>query len=307
MPKRHDTNEGRAVRDADAFFDVVESARIRGGGTTSRSLRAGQPLSFPQSSACFHFIENAACRLRMTSGRQELRLQPGDLVVLPQGGSHALESVGDGDAGPRITTCDFRFEGPGGTLLANALPSLLHVSDAAAPPAAFPDTPREWLSVTLAAIRRETDRPWLGSSVMLSRLVDLLFVWSLRHWLVTASPQAGSLARALDDAVVGRALALLHAQPAKDWSVEALARALNQSRSGLSQRFVETLGEPPMRYLTRWRMQLAADMLASTRLRVSQIAQRVGYESEPAFSRAFRRQFGTAPVDYRRQSKPETQ
>ncbi len=303
MPKRQNREEIQVMRDADAFFDIFESARIRGGNTTSRALHAGQLLEFPHASPRFHFIEHAPCRLHIAGERRGIVLEPGDLVLLPQGGSHRLECAGNDIARPQITTCEFRFEGVGGILLANALPALLHVANAAEPPAAFPDTPKEWLSVTLAAIRREADQPWLGSSVMLSRLVDLLFVWSLRHWLVTASPQAGGLARALDDAVVGRALALLHAQPGKDWSVARLASELNQSRSGLSQRFVETLGEPPMRYLTRWRMHLAADMLTSTKLRISQIAQRAGYDSEPAFSRAFKRQFGSAPTDYRAASR----
>ncbi len=301
MPKRQTTKETRNGHGIDAFFDVFESARVKGGTTATAMLRPGQQLVFPQAFACFHFVEDAACLLR--SGGERITLQPGDLVVLPRGQPHELAAANGDEPAPRITTCGFSFEGPGGTLLAGSLPAVLHVAGAGQPPAAFPDTPKEWLSVTLAAIRLESDRPWLGSSVMLSRLVDLLFVWSLRHWLVTASPQAGGLARAWDDTVVGRALGLMHAQPAKDWNVEALARELNQSRSGFSQRFVEVLGEPPMRYLTRWRMQLAADLLVSTKLRISQIAQRVGYDSEPAFSRAFRRQFGNAPVDHRRQAK----
>lgn len=303
MPKRQTIDEHRSGRDADAFFDVFESARIKGGATATATLRLGQPLAFPHAFACFHFIEDAPCALR--SGGERIALQPGDLILLPRGQAHELVAANGDEPAPRITTCGFSFEGPGGTLLAGSLPALLHVAGAGQPPAAFPDTPKEWLSVTLAAIRLEADRPWLGSSVMLSRLVDLLFVWSLRHWLVTASPQASGLARALDDAVIGRALGLMHAQPAKGWNVEALARELNQSRSGFSQRFVEVLGEPPMRYLARWRMQLAADLLVSTKLRISQIAQRVGYDSEPAFSRAFRRQFGNAPVDHRRRSKPQ--
>ncbi|MDR0181711.1 helix-turn-helix transcriptional regulator [Lysobacter arvi] len=260
-------------------------------------FRFAQPQDFTGISACFHFVEDAACRLHAEGHR--LHVSSGDLVVLPRGGWHRIECVADDAVRPRVTTCEFRLEGAGGKLLADALPALLHVPGAGQPPAGFPESPKEWLSVTLAAIRLEADRPSLGSSVMLSRLVDLLFVWSLRHWLITAGPESGRLAKALDDPVVRRALGLLHAQPARDWSVETLAHQLNQSRSGLSQRFVETLGEPPMRYLARWRMQLAADMLTSTRLRVSQIAQRVGYDSEPAFSRAFKRCFGIAPTDYR--------
>lgn len=299
MPKRQNPSAGQTALDADAFFDFFESARVKGESAATRTLQVGQPLEFQQVSACFHFIEEAPCRLRTAGDKRGLTLQPGDLVLLPQGGAHTLEFTEGGPLRPKVTTCGFHFEGPSGKLLLGALPAVLHVAGAGQPLATFPDSPKEWLSVTLAAIRLETDRPCLGSSVMRSRLVDLLFVWALRHWLVTASTEAGSLVRALDDAVVGRALGILHAQPARNWSVAALARALNQSRSGLAQRFVETLGDPPMRYLTRWRMQLAADMLVSTKLRISQIAQRVGYESEPAFSRAFKRQFGEAPTDYR--------
>ncbi|MCA0393727.1 MAG: AraC family transcriptional regulator [Proteobacteria bacterium] len=300
MPKRQTMPTSPSAHSVDAFWYVFESARVRGGGNTATQiLLAGQPLEFRQTSACFHFVENAACRLHLVGNRQVLRLEPGDLIVLPQGGPHRLECAGGDAKASRITTCDFRFEGSGGKLLASALPAMLHVAGAGQLPAAFPESPKEWLSVTLAAIRLEAGRPWLGSSVMLSRLVDLLFVWSLRHWLVTASPQASGLLWALDDAVIGRALGLLHAQPAKDWSVETLARDLNQSRSGLSRRFVETLGEPPMRYLARYRMQLAADLLTTTKLRISQIARNVGYVSEPAFTRAFKRQFASAPSDYR--------
>lgn len=111
--------------------------------------------------------------------------------------------------------------------------------------------------------------------------------------------------RGLNDAVVGRALMLLHAHPARTWSVDLLAREVNQSRSGFSQRFASVMGESPMRYLTRTRMHIAADFLETTDLRVSQIAQRVGYESEPAFSRAFRRQMGTTPVDFRMSFKTQ--
>ncbi|QIL20194.1 AraC family transcriptional regulator [Thermomonas sp. HDW16] len=287
------------MHNADAFFEVFESARVKGGGAAIQTLQVGQPLEFSQVSACFHFIEGAPCRLHISGYRQGLFLQTGDLVVLPHGGSHKLEYTGDGAAEAKVTTCDFRLEGPAGKLLVSALPALLHVTGAGQPSASFPDSPREWLSVTLAAIRKEADRPSLGSVVMLSRLIDLLFVWSLRHWLMTSSPEATSLARALDDSVLSHALVLLHAQPARNWSVDGLASELNQSRSNLSQRFVETLGEPPMRYLTRWRMQLAAEMLVSSKLRISLVAERVGYGSEPAFSRAFKRQFGTTPTDYR--------
>lgn len=136
----------------------------------------------------------------------------------------ALECAQDGDGPARITTGEFQLEGPSGKLLAGALPALLQVPDFDKSSLAFPDSPTDWLSVTLAAIRLEGHQRSLGSSVMVSRLIDLLFVWALRHWLATASPQECNWVRALDDAVVGHALLLMHAQPARAWSVDILAR-----------------------------------------------------------------------------------
>lgn len=299
MPKRQ--SGGTAVQQTgnDVFMEIFEAARSRSGGVSLHMLTPEQPCWMPLTSGCFHFVEHAPCQLRMPDSSIALDLQPGDLVLLARGKPHRLESVAGGDDVARLTTGTFHLEGPSGGLIANALPDVLRVPSIGFAPSA-PVTPSDWLTVTLGAIRLEAEHPTVGSGVMLSRLVDLLLVWIVRHWLTTGGERASSWIKGLTDPAVGRSLAMIHAEPARAWSVSSLARELHQSRSGFANRFVELVGESPMRYLTRWRMQLAADQLGATNLRISQVARRVGYDSEPAFSRAFRRYLGATPSEFRK-------
>ena len=300
MPKRQTIAAPPAPTQPDVFFDVFSTLRLRGEWIGQTSPSRHQPREFPSATAYFHYVEHAPCTLRIAGRRRPLTLQPGDLLLLPQGHAHRIEAATTPGRTPYgLTSGRFRVEGVGGDLLSRALPPLLHVPQLDRPPAAPPDTAAQWLQVTLNAIRLEADRPSVGSALMLSRLIDLLFVWAVRHWLATAPDTARGWIAALRDPLIARALTLLHERPAEPWTVEALAERLHQSRSGLSQRFVDRVGEPPIRYLTRWRMQLAAEWLRSSSLRISQIAQRVGYDSEPAFSRAFRRRMGVTPMEFR--------
>jgi transcriptional regulator GlxA family with amidase domain len=157
-----------------------------------------------------------------------------------------------------------------------------------------------WITATLKHGASETHAPGPGSDAMLGRLAELLFVEAMRRYTASLpAEQAGWLA-GLRDPHVGRALALLHADPARDWEVEALARETGLSRSALGERFAHLIGEPPMQYLTRWRLALAAQALSAGNDAVARIAERVGYESEAAFNRAFKREFGSPPAAWRR-------
>lgn len=303
MPRHQNASTSPAPVTPDLFFEIFRLARMKGELVMYGGLHGHEPRDFPVASAYFHYVEDAPCELRIDQGRRKLALQPGDLVFLPQGHAHRVKCTGAHDAPARLTTGVFRFETAYGEALTSALPQWLHVPRLDQLPSSPPDSTSQWLAVTLAAMHVETERPTLGSAIMLSRLIDLLFIWAVRHWLASAPQRPRGWIASLQDPLVGQALALLHADPARDWSVETLAACLHQSRSNLSQRFTALVGEPPIRYLTRWRMQLAADLLVSSRLRVSQIAQRIGYDSEPAFSRAFRRHFGLAPVEYRNDRK----
>ena len=295
MPKRHDDP---SVADK-GLLKAFEPSRIRGVGVTSQMLAPGQVIRYALGTPRFHFIEGGVCTLQQEPGSTTTTLQPGDLVFLPRGDAHLLQHTCVSGPAVLVMTGEFQLEGPGAAWLRSALPAGLRVGCIGIPPPGAPESPVDWLTVTLAAIRLESERPALGSALMVSRLMDLLLVWAVRHWLATASLQQRQQVAVNGNGVVGRSLALLHAQPAQPWSVDALARLLNTSRSSLSQHFTQAMGEPPMRYLARWRMRMAADLLASTPLRVSQIAQKVGYASEAAFSRAFRRHFGVAPAAHR--------
>ena len=138
-----------------------------------------------------------------------------------------------------------------------------------------------------------------GSHCVLLRISELMFVELVRHYLVSLPPSETGWLAALRDPIVGRALALLHQQPCTDWTLDSLARAANTSRSVLAEKFNEHLRDSPMQYLARWRMHLAARMLSDARAKVSTVAFEVGYQSEAAFSRAFKKWVGISPAEWR--------
>ena len=139
-----------------------------------------------------------------------------------------------------------------------------------------------------------------GSETVLTKLSELMFIDVLRRYVDTLpSEQAGWLA-AMHDTLVGKALSLLHAKPAHDWTIEALAKEVGTSRSVLAERFTNLIGIPPMQYLAKWRMQIAAERLTGNNGNLATIAAEVGYESVSAFSRAFKKITGAAPSAWRR-------
>lgn len=145
----------------------------------------------------------------------------------------------------------------------------------------------------------EVVRNDLGQEAVLQRLLELILITALRRWLQSAEAKAPSWYRAHTDPVVGHALRLLHHNPAEAWTVPSLARACGVSRPVLARRFTDLLGEPPMSYLTRWRLSLAVDLLTTSELPLRSIAARVGYSSPFTFSTAFKRVHGTSPTDFR--------
>jgi len=285
----------------DVFFDAFRLARLNGELLREAPLRSAQPLAYPRGRAMFHFVRGAPCTFSIETAagrRSRVRAQPGDLLILPHGGAHRIEA---GSAAAQLTSGAFAFESLSGAALMRALPELLHVRTAGE--AGDEESPAQWLALSFAAMRRETRQPSLGSRIMIARLIDMVFIWAVRHWLAQAPAQQRGWLVALRDPLVARALAMLHAEPAHEWTVDELAARLHQSRSALGRRFAERVGEPPMRYLAGWRMQLAADLLLRSDAQVSQIAAKVGYGSEPAFSRSFRRAYGLSPSDYRRRAR----
>jgi AraC-like DNA-binding protein len=158
----------------------------------------------------------------------------------------------------------------------------------------------QWLENSVRYLVSESGSGRPGRTVLLSKMAEALFVATLRRYMEELPPeQTGWLAGARDP-VVGAALALIHGKPAHPWSMAELAAEVGASRTVVAERFAAFLGESPLGYLARWRLQLAAKLLGTTRRTVIQVAAEVGYESESAFNRAFKREFSLPPAQYRR-------
>jgi AraC-like DNA-binding protein len=272
----------------------------------------------------YHLLTEGRGFARLEDG-ERVPLEAGDVVIFPHGDAHILES------GPRIKTVDNGKEllqifsqgvklarmGGGGEIsklvcgymaceprlaqvLLGGLPPLfkVHIRD---------DAAGRWLENSIRFSVAEADASRAGGEAVLARLSEALFVETLRRY-ITLLPerQTGWLAGARDPEV-GKALAMMHRHPARPWTIADLAKEAAISRSVLAERFRHYLGEPPMAYLTRWRLQLGAQMLSSTSYSVAQIASEVGYESEPAFNRAFKREFSLPPARFRTASKAARQ
>jgi AraC-like DNA-binding protein len=268
--------------------------------------------------AIYHLVADGRCRARLPDDPEEVALETGDVLILPHGDGHRLGSdlqlnpvpaeilvlpgpdngistIVHGGGGERTRfvcgylACDARLCRP----LLNSLPRLLRVPLADDPGAA-------WLISTVHHGVEESGQRRAGTDAVLAKLSELLFLEAIRRYLESLPVGEKGWLAGLRDPYVSRALALLHREPARNWTVDELGRETGLSRSALADRFAALIGEPPMQYLTRWRLALAARALAEERAPVGRVAERVGYESEAAFNRAFKREFGLPPAAWRR-------
>jgi AraC-like DNA-binding protein len=308
----------RAIRLTGAvYFDNEMSSPWVAEMPPSREI-AGKVMPGAQRVIEYHLIARGACWGHAV-GQEPIRLQEGDVIVFPQGDAHVLSSApgmrakpdmskyartsmplplffelgGGGPEGARVVCCFLGCdERPYNPLLA-ALPAVIHLSAARA------GASTGWLSTLLSNAAKESSSTRPGAENALSRLSELMFVETIRHHLETLPPaQTGWLA-GLRDPVAGQALAALHGEPRRAWTVEGLARSVGVSRSVLAERFAEMVGQPPMQYLALWRMQLASRLLLEGG-QVAAVADAVGYESEAAFSRTFKKLVGRAPATWRK-------
>jgi AraC-like DNA-binding protein len=219
-----------------------------------------------------------------------------DIIQPAADGSLARISHGGGGAPTRLVCGFLGCRRAGDNPLLSALPPVLRLDTRSGAAA-------EWMRISFefAADEIAAGRP--GSDTVLAKLSELLFVEAVRRYLdALPAGHTGWLA-GLRDPFVGRALALIHARPGEPWSVDDLAREAGLSRSALADRFARLIGEPPMHYLSRWRLQVAAQRLTSSHDPLARIAFEVGYESEAAFNRAFKRLFGAPPATWRKQAE----
>jgi AraC family transcriptional regulator, alkane utilization regulator len=282
----------------------------------------------------FHILVEGECEV-VCQGHPVTTMETGDVIVFPRGDQHTMRSHGAAtptplasifspggyDEPPRLSyggggrtsrfvcgylNCDQRF-----SPLVEALPTMLlvrsrddysaiHAVDASGSrPTVVPQGSGTWLGTTLKFTINEARAARPGNAAMLGRLTELMFVEILREYMHRLPANQGGWLAGLNDAHVGKALRLLHANPTRNWTVDELARESAISRSALAERFTELVGDAPIRYLANWRMQLAKQMLREG-AHVQEVATRVGYESEAAFNRAFKRATGSPPAAWRR-------
>jgi AraC-like DNA-binding protein len=306
----------RVVRLDGAFFYSVEA--IAPWGVESAAARELAPRILPHAEhlISYHILTDGRCFAGVV-GEEQVELTPGDVIVFPHGDANMMssarglrvmpgvntaaparypEAVHIGERGEVGATFVCGFLGcdrlPFNPLLA-ALPRMLHVRG-------LSDV---WLDTFARRLTEESQLQRPGGHTVLTRLAELMFIEVLRRYLEgLPQGQTGWLAGLRDD-VVGRVLALLHASPGHPWTLDELAREAASSRSSVAKRFAELVGQPPMQYLTAWRMQVAANLLAQTGAKVAAIGAEVGYDSEAAFSRAFKKATGLAPGAWREQRR----
>jgi AraC-like DNA-binding protein len=268
----------------------------------------------------FHLLTEGSCKVKLADSAEVLDVTAGDLVLFPQDDRHLMGSDlhvapldaenWNGGNEPPPELAPYRYGGEGavtrfvcGFLACNrtmcrplleALPRVLRIpiGDGTAS-SLLHDLLRLGVVESSSA-----SRP--GAQSTLTKLAELMFVEALRRYAESLPPDGKGWLAAVRDAQVGRALALLHSEPGRAWTVDVLARAVALSRSALAERFAALVGEPPMQYLTRWRLALAARTLRAGGEALSRVAERSGYESEAAFNRAFKREFGLPPAAWRR-------
>ncbi|MDX2051074.1 MAG: AraC family transcriptional regulator [Polyangiaceae bacterium] len=303
---------------ADVLTDVLETVRVRAAchGRFELSAPWGVELGEAEG-AQFHVVLDGSCHLTVTSTGEELTLSPGDLVTLPHGHAHILRDDVNTEARPfraikedcRGSGQTYRAAGEGArtTLLSGYIqfeerrhnPLLL-----ALPPVVTlrggSNRTVAWLETTLQFMGCEAASGRPGSATVISRLADVLFIQIVRGYLADLSPSQTGWLAALNDAQIGAALQLVHAEPQEAWTVASLAAKVAMSRSAFAARFVQLVGEPPLQYVTRWRMQKATGFLRAGQATLAEVAEKVGYDSEAAFSKAFKRAVGSTPGAYRR-------
>ena len=323
----------------DTLSDLLRSVRLRGAafyyvsfrGQWSAGAAPAREIAQMVMPGCDHVIEYHMFAKgngwAAVEGLPPVRLQAGDVVLFPQGDRHVVSSApgltpveqrpelllaGSGqrpvpisfhegivEAGPMpiesadavvvcgFLGCDLRPFNP----LITALPRILHLPASRA---------GGWVARAIDQAVMESNERRPGGEAVLERLSEMMFVDAARRYLEALPEDSVGWLAGLRERHVGRALALMHEQPERQWSIDDLAQGVGLSRSALHERFVRYVGQAPMQYLTSWRMQLGARLLRESSRMVAQIALEVGYDSEAAFARAFKRMVGMPPAAWRR-------
>lgn len=301
----------------DVLTDVLNTLELKGWLSSRRELMPPWRYDFAASvDSVFHTVSYGGSYLHVEGDEAPIRLEDGDVILFPTGHPHSLYDdpaspvtrhvqldydpqrghrvVNHEGAGqPLLMLCGaFHFEYPHNFPLLHHLPRLIHI------PGARGRTEQSFATIVhMLARESASDQP--GAQIMLRRLTELLFIQIIRLWIDQKAQESVGWVKALCDQPISTALDLIHQSPDRTWTVKELADAAALSRSAFSARFTELVGEPPMTYLTRWRM-LKATRLLKHEVSMETIAERLGYESEAAFRKAFKREIGIPPAQYRK-------
>jgi AraC-like DNA-binding protein len=318
----------------DAFSEILSGVKLHGAVYFSAEFSAPWGVTSPAASArvndfpagadhvvLYHLLTEGEAFVEIADG-EETRLIPGDIVIFPNGDAHRMMNhpsnkapypsyginekvkardltplvAGGGGATTRFVcgymACDPYLCRP----ILSGLPPVFKVNIRT-------DRSGHWLENSILHLVEEAASGRVGSDAMLAKLSEALFVDTLRRFVAALPEQQTGWLAGTRDPIVGKSLGLLHSRIAHPWTIADLAEEVGISRSALVERFTKYLSEPPMTYLTRWRLQLAARSLEKTSRGVAEIAADVGYESEAAFNRAFKREYGQPPGRYRNEHK----
>jgi AraC-like DNA-binding protein len=301
----------------DVLTDVLNALELKGWISKRNELVPPWRYDFAASQdMIFHLLSTGGGYLSVEGDPTPLRVEGGGVLLFPFGHAHSicdeltspLTQVvhvdydahgeyqgfpGASDASKMVVLCGaFHVEHPGAFPLLHSLPKVIHI------PAEQGRTVQGFDEI-VQLIARESATPRLGTEVMLRRLTELLFIHVIRVWVEQQAASAQGWVAALRDQPISTALGLIHHSPERGWKVEELAEAVALSRSVFSARFTRLVGEPPITYLTRWRMQRATRLLKDN-VKIEKIAELLGYESGVAFHKAFKREVGMPPARYRK-------
>lgn len=308
-----------SARTTDSLGEALHFLQMTGVFYCRSEFTAPWGLTLPPFEGCmmFHVVTAGLCRLEV-AGAEECVLRPGDLALVPHGEGHRLvsdanapsqalfdlprDSISDryevlrhgGGGAPTSVICGLvRFEHPAADELLRLLPRRIKVDSWSSPEA-------EWIQSTLRLITAEARELRPGGETVITRLADVLVIQAIRSWLSEdAAAQTGWLG-ALRDKQIGRAIVAIQRNPGERWTLDSLAKTVGMSRSAFAARFTELVGEPAMRYASRWKMHSAVMWLRENDAPLAGLAGKLGYESEASFNRAFKRIVGASPGAVRR-------
>ena len=306
----------------DALSEVLRLAKFTAGVTLDATARAPWCVSVAASSsvARAHLVIDGECIVKAGSG-EEVALKSGEIAFVPRGDAHVIGSSVDGDArafsalvkapvAGELTPISVGGAGAATRWIALSASCERHLADsliAALPAVMKVDLSNAsalyWLTDALGLTLSASAAPPIGASAERSRLAELVIVEAISRYVYGLPLGGKGWLAGLSDRFVGRALALVHGRPSEPWTVERLGRHVGLSRSALAERFSQVMGEPIFSFLTRWRLQVAAEYLLTTQRPIESIAHEAGYESAGAFSVAFKRVFGKPPSIWRKKRR----